>query len=154
MSKQKIIDLLNKALELEHMAFNQYLSHAELVDGKIAEPIIARLKELAEDEEAHQEDFREMIGYLDGTPSMEVAETHEAETIEEILEVNLEAEVEAVEFYKKVMKKISENKENLPYEFWQLEHAVRHIIMDEQEHILELRTLLEMTGDEVEEELS
>lgn len=99
MSKKEIIDMLNKALELEHMAFVQYLSHAELVAGKKAEPIIARLKELAEDEEEHQEDFREMIGaYLGGVPSMGIAKTYEAKTVDEILEVNLKAEKEAVEF--------------------------------------------------------
>lgn len=152
MSKEEIIDKLNEALTLEHMAFTQYLSHAELVDGKNAEPIIARLKEIAEDEKQHQEDFREMIGYLDGVPTTETEETHEAETIHEILDVNLMAEIEALELYKKIQKKIKQEKEELPYEFWQLEHHMRHIIMDEQEHVLELRTLMGLTGDEVEEE--
>jgi len=32
----------------------------------------------------------------------------------------------------------------LPYMFLKLEHEVRHIIMDEQEHIMELKTLLGM----------
>ena len=41
MAKQKILELLNHALELEHAAYTQYLSHAENVDGINAEPIIA-----------------------------------------------------------------------------------------------------------------
>ena len=36
----------------------------------------------------------------------------------------------------------SENKEHLVYEFETLEHELRHIILDEQEHIAELSLLL------------
>ena len=46
MAKEKLVKLLNEALELEHQAMIQYLSHAETVDGLNSEPIIARLKEL------------------------------------------------------------------------------------------------------------
>lgn len=143
MPKEELINLLNQALELEHAARIQYLSHAELVDGLNSEPIIARLKEIAEDEKKHEEIFRDIIGnYLEGVPSMKIAETHSAETIEEILRVNLKAEKEAVDFYTKIYEKVREEKENLPYEFWKLEHGLRHVIMDEQEHIVELKQLL------------
>lgn len=68
--RKEIVGFLNKALELEHAARIQYLSHAELVNGLNAEPIIARLKEIADDEKKHQDKFRTLIGdYLDGTPS-------------------------------------------------------------------------------------
>ncbi|MBD3318931.1 hypothetical protein GF342_03395 [Candidatus Woesearchaeota archaeon] len=74
MKEKEIATLLNKALELEHQAYVQYLSHAQLIDGINAEPIIARLKELAEDERKHQEQFRNLIGnYLDEVPSMGIA---------------------------------------------------------------------------------
>ncbi|OGY45954.1 MAG: hypothetical protein A3J62_00225 [Candidatus Buchananbacteria bacterium RIFCSPHIGHO2_02_FULL_38_8] len=140
---QELIDMFNKALEDEHQAYIQYLSHAEIIDGLNSEPIIARIKEIAEDEEKHQEIFRDLIGnYLGGVPSMGISPTTKAKTIEEILKVNLAAEKAAVDFYTKIMEKIKEEKENLPYEFWKLEHDVRHVIMDEQEHIAELRQLL------------
>jgi bacterioferritin (cytochrome b1) len=135
--------MLNGALELEHAARIQYLTHAEQVDGLNAEPIIARLKELAEDEKEHEEMFREMIGsYLGGVPSMGIAETHPAPTIQKILEVNLKDERHAMDVYKGILKKISEMKSELKYEFFQLEHKTRHIIQDEQEHISELKLLL------------
>ncbi|MCS7131870.1 MAG: ferritin-like domain-containing protein [Hadesarchaea archaeon] len=143
MSKEEIVRMLNQALELEHAAYVQYLSHAELVDGLNAEPIIARLREIAGDEEKHQEKFRTLIGdYLGGVPSTGIAKTYPAKTIKEILEINLKNEREAVDFYKKILEKINKEKDNLPYEFFQLEHEVRHIIMDEQEHIAELKILL------------
>ncbi|MCX8189520.1 MAG: ferritin-like domain-containing protein [Nitrososphaeria archaeon] len=143
MSKDELIRMLNKALELEHAARIQYLSHAELVDGLNAEPIIARLKEIAKDEEEHEEKFRTLIGpYLGGVPSMGIEKTYPATNINEILEVNLRGEKEAVDFYLMILEKIRAMKDELKYEYLKLDHEVRHIIMDEQEHIVELKTLL------------
>jgi bacterioferritin (cytochrome b1) len=88
-TKEKILQLLNHGLDLEHGAYVQYLSHAEVVDGINAEPIIARLKEIAGDEKNHQDKFRTLIGMLGGVPSMKIAPTFPAKEIKEILEVNL-----------------------------------------------------------------
>jgi len=143
MAREELVKMLNQALELEHAARIQYLAHAELVDGLNAEPIIARLKEIAGDEKNHEDMFREMIGgYLDGVPSMGMAETHPAKTIEEILEVNLDDEKHAVDVYMGIMEKMHEIRKELKYEFLQLEHSIRHIIMDEEEHISELKLLM------------
>jgi bacterioferritin (cytochrome b1) len=143
MAKKELVNMLNQTLELEHAARIQYLAHAEQVAGLNAEPIIARLKEIAADEKKHEEVFREMIGdYLDGVPSMGMAETHPAKTIKEILEVNLKDEKHAVDVYTGIMDKMREMKEELKYEYFQLEHGIRHIIIDEQQHIAELRLLL------------
>lgn len=143
MAREELVKMLNQALELEHAARIQYLAHAELVDGLNAEPIIARLKEIAGDEKNHEDMFREMIGgYLDGVPSMGMAKTHSAKTIEEILEVNLDDEKHAVDVYMGIMEKMHEMRRELKYEFLQLEHSIRHIIMDEEEHISELKLLM------------
>jgi bacterioferritin (cytochrome b1) len=150
-ARKEIIQLLNKALEMEHQANVQYLSHAELVDGLDSEPIIERLKEIASDEAKHAAKYRELIGdYLDGTPTMGMAKTTEATDLKEILKANLRGEMEAVEYYRTVLKKINDNKDSLPYTFMRLEHDVRHILMEEQEHISELRKLLSMKIADVE----
>ncbi len=145
MTREKIIDLLNHALELEHGAFVQYLSHAEIVDGITAEPIIARLKEIAEDEEKHQEKFRSLIGLLGGVPSMGIAETHPAKNVEEILKQNLKDEKVAVDTYAKILEDLKKEK-GQGYYFTLLEHDIRHILMEEQEHITELELLLGISG--------
>ena len=144
MSKEKIIELLNNALELEHSAFVQYLSHAEVVDGINAEPIIARLKEIAGDEKSHQEKFRTMIGILGGTPSMKIAPTHPAKTVKEILEQNLKDEKEAVDTYRKILEELRKEKQG--YYDYLLDHEIRHILMEEQEHITEIELLLGISG--------
>ncbi|MBF0388412.1 MAG: hypothetical protein HQL20_11300 [Candidatus Omnitrophica bacterium] len=141
--KNELIVMLNKALEMEHAARIQYLAHAELIKGIEAEPIIARLKEIASDEAKHEDKFRDLIGnYLFGEPSMGMAKTHTAKETIEILEVNLTGEKESIDFYKIIYKKVIENKEKLPYIFETLEHEIRHVIIGEQQHIAELSVLL------------
>lgn len=143
MTKEAITKFLNQALELEHAARIQYLAHAEIVDGINAEPIIARLKEIASDEEKHEGIFRELVGdFLGGVPSMAVAKTYPGKDIKQILEQNLKNEKEAIDIYTKILDTIYNEKKSLPYEFQKLEHDVRHVIIDEQEHVAELKLLL------------
>jgi len=143
MSKEQLINMLNQALELEHAAYIQYLAHAELIDGLDAEPIIARIKEIAGDEQKHAEKFREMIGdFLGGKPSMGIAPTKPAKNIKQILEVNLKAELDAIQIYKKIHALLKNEKLENADMF--LEHEIRHIIIDEMEHAAELKLLLAM----------
>ena len=143
MAKDNLLEMLNAALELEHAARIQYLAHAELIKGPGAEKIIERLKEIASDEQKHEAKFRELIGnYLGGEPSMALAPTHRAEGQKEILEVNLKGEKEAIEFYQKIYKAVIEQKGDLKYTFEMLEHEIRHVIIEEEEHVAELSVLL------------
>ncbi|MCB4791485.1 MAG: ferritin-like domain-containing protein [Elusimicrobia bacterium] len=141
--KEELIKMLNKALELEHAARIQYLSHAELIKGENAEKLIERLNEIASDEKSHEEKFRNLIGnYLGGEPSMGLAETHLARELKDILKVNLKGEKDAIDFYKQIYQKVVDGKKELQYEFETLEHDIRHVIVDEQEHVAELSVLL------------
>src|SRR4030042_315604 len=105
--RKELVGMLNHALELEHAARIQYLAHAELVKGAGAEKIIQRLKEIASDEQKHEEIFRELIGgYLGGEPLMSQAETYKAKELKKILQVNLKGEKDAIDFYKKIYQKV------------------------------------------------
>lgn len=141
--KQELVGMLNKALELEHAARIQYLAHAEKVKGIYAEKVVERLRELASDEEKHENKFRNLIGtYLESDVTMGISTTLKAEKVEDILKVNLKNEKEAIDFYKQIYRKIVDNKDKFQYEFETLEHDVRHIVIDEQEHVVELTLLL------------
>lgn len=141
--KKELVKMLNRGLELEHAARIQYLAHAELISGPGAEKIIERLKEIASDEASHEEKFRNLIGgYFGEEPSMETAPTHRAADLNGILGVNLKNEKEAIDFYKNIYALAIKNKDELAYEFETVEHEIRHIIIDEQEHVVELSLLL------------
>lgn len=108
-----------------------------------AESIIARLKEIAGDEQKHEEMFSELIGdILGGIPVMSMAKTYPGKEVKQILEQNLKNEKEAIDIYTKILAAIWKEKESLPYEFQKLEHEVRHVIIDEQEHVSEFKLLL------------
>lgn len=141
--KKELVDMLNKAVELEYAARIQYLAHAEKIKGLNSEPIVARLKEIAQDELKHEEIFRNLVcNYLNGEVSMNLEKTYQANDIKQILEVNLKGEKDAIDYYKEIYKKLIDNKQNFNYEFETLEHQIRHIIIDEQEHVVELSNLL------------
>lgn len=142
MAKEKLIELLNKGLELEHQARAQYLSHATIVSGENCEGVIARLEEIAGDELKHEGMFRECIEILNGTPSIKMAPGHPATGTTQILKVNLKDERDAVDFYRTIVEELQESRAELKYEYEFIEHRLRHVIMDEEEHALELRTLL------------
>jgi bacterioferritin (cytochrome b1) len=72
---------------------------------------------------------------------MGMAETHPAKTIDEILKVNIKDERHAVDVYKGILEKANTMKNELTYEYFQIEHRIRHVILDEQEHIAELKKL-------------
>ena len=140
---EELIALLNTALELEHAARIQYLAHAQLVKGQGAEKIIERLEEIASDEQKHEQKYRDLIGnYLGGVPSMKMSATKPAKDLNEILVINRKDEREAIDIYKKIYQKIIASKDSLLYTFETLEHEVRHIIIEEQEHASELSVLL------------
>ncbi len=142
MPKEKLIEMLNKALELEHQAEAQYLSHATLLAGESADALTERLEEIAKDEHEHAELFRKCIEMLNGTPAVKMAPGHGAKGNTEILKVNLKDEHDAVDFYRTIMDELKGCKAELKYEYEYIEHKLRHVIMDEEEHALELRTLL------------
>ena len=140
--KIELLHMLNSALELEHAARIQYLSHAQQIKGECAELVIGRLEEIASDEEKHEQRFRKLIGsYFGGTPSMRIAETHQAGDTKEVLKINMIDEKNAIDFYKKIYRKAVDNKADLQYEFETMEHEIRHVILDEEEHVVELSLL-------------
>ena len=73
---------------------------------------------------------------------MGIAKTHRAKKTMEILTVNLTGEKEAIDFYKTIYKKVIENKEKLTYVYETLEHEIRHVIVEEQQHVAELSVLI------------
>ena len=146
-TQSQLLKMLNEALKLEHAAALQYLAHAELISGLDSGPIIEQLKDTAKDEQGHAEVLRGLIGdYLQAEPTMDIAPTHKAAGISDILQTNIADEKNAVDVYKKILVAIyalkASNTPELNYIYWTFEHAIRHIIMEEEQHIAELTKLL------------
>jgi bacterioferritin len=139
MADKKLLKLLNKALAMEYQAIIQYRTHAELIDGIDYEPIVARLKEIAGDEEKHADLLRERIAMLGGIPETKPEKVGISQEIKPVLKMNLKAEKDAYSIYQKILPLCKGNEI--------LHHAIRHIMKDEQEHNEELSQLLGIRGE-------
>lgn len=137
MDKKMVINALNKILEQEHACAIRYATHAAVIQGPYAETVAARLKEIAGDEIDHAEKLRDRITALGGVPSMQVStgDLKYADTLEEILAINIQEERDAIIAYEAVFKVI-------PPENVILYQTLQYLIRDEQEHLEELENLL------------
>ncbi len=137
MDKKKMVEVLNKALAMEHACYLRYMTHAALVTGPYAESVAARLKEIGQDEAGHAEKLRDRVVALGGTPTLEVekAEGMMATELQKILAINIAEEESAIRMYQGILKEIPHDQETLLFE------TVEHILTDEMEHLEELSRL-------------
>jgi bacterioferritin len=101
----KVIAALNKALQEELMAINQYFIHAEMCENWKYERIAKYLKKLAIEEMKHAEKLIEHILFLDEAPNMTgPAHVNVGKTVKEQFENDLKAELDAVKSYNDAVK--------------------------------------------------
>ena len=136
MSDPKLTQSLNRMLAQEHACAIRYATHAAIVSGPYSETVAARLKEISTDEILHAEKLRARILALGGTPTMDVstADLKPATSLEEILEVNIEEEADAIRSYTEILESLSMSNVILF-------QTIQEIIRDEQEHLEELDAL-------------
>ena len=136
MTNDQIIDSLNRMLSQEHACAIRYATHAAVVSGPYAEAVATRLKEIATDEQMHAEQLRARIVGLGGTPTMDVRkeDLKPATTLDEIIDVNVVEEKDAIRSYTKILESLSPSNVILF-------QTIQTIVRDEQEHLEELEAL-------------
>ena len=136
MTNDQIIDSLNRMLSQEHACAIRYATHAAVVSGPYAEAVATRLKEIATDEQMHAEQLRARIVGLGGTPTMDVRkeDLKPATTLDEIIDVNVDEEKDAIRSYTKILESLSPSNVILF-------QTIQTIVRDEQEHLEELEAL-------------
>ena len=137
MENNEIVNKLNVLLAQEHACAIRYATHAACVSGPYAEIVSQRLKEISADEILHAEMIRHRILALKGVPSMDISteDLVEAKNLDEILDINIKEEKQAISSYKKLI-------EEIPHENVILYQTIQDIIRDEQEHLEELENFL------------
>ncbi len=138
-----LIEALNRMLAKEHACAIRYATHAALVTGPYVDPVSKRFLEISSDEVDHARLLRKRICALGGKPTMEVdaGNLRDAVTLEDMIEVNLLEEREAIAEYTEILKNIP-NLNVLLYE------TLEEILKDEQEHLEELLDLTPMKGEQ------
>ncbi len=80
-----------------------------------------------------------------------IEKTHKVKAANEIMEINLRDEKEAIAFYKLIRNKVGWYRRELQYEFEKLEWEIRSVISDEQEHLEQLSSFLGQLEERVED---
>ena len=134
---KEVISLLNEIMEYELAGVVRYTHYSLMVTGPHRLPIVDFLKEQASESLVHAQQAGEVLTGLDGHPSQKIAvieETHN-HSIRDILEKSLEHELQALNLYRQLLKKVEGSSVYL-------EEYTRGLIGQEEQHQLELKKML------------
>ncbi|MBN2086753.1 ferritin-like domain-containing protein [Candidatus Peregrinibacteria bacterium] len=138
MTKEEMIDLLNKDLTKEYAAAVQYIQHAAKVTGAQYQSIQKELIVHANEEIGHAVILAEQIASLGGDPTIEVDKRYVSDDTPEMLKQDLEGELDAVKRYKERVAQANELGE------YGLKRALEDILIMEEEHARDLQAALGM----------
>jgi bacterioferritin len=133
---EKLIELLNKDLELEYSAAIQYINHAAVMTGAAYGDIIKELKIHANEEVGHAMILADQIDYLGGLPSVAVGPIQTSKDNDQMLEQDLAGEEDAIRRYKARVEQAEQLKE------FALAQQLRTILAVEQEHAMDIQQAL------------
>jgi bacterioferritin len=142
MDNKKVIDALNKVLELELAGVVRYTHYSLMIFGYNRIPIVSWLRGQATESLDHANQAGEMITNLGGHPSLSIGpllETHNHD-IGNILRESLNHEQAALNAYKDLLKLV-ENDSVM------LEEYARGMILSEESHLGEVDKMLRNPGD-------
>jgi len=129
---QRLLEMLNKDLQLEYAAGIQYVQHAAVMSGAQYGDIIKELKLHATQEFEHAMTLSDQIDFLGGVPTVEVGTIRTSQGNVEMLEQDLAGEEDAIARYKIRIDQAEELKEIA------LAQHLRNILSVEQEHAMDL----------------
>ena len=133
---EKLIELMNRDLELEYSAAVQYINHSAVMKGAAYGDIIKELKIHANEEIQHAMILADQIDYLGGSPSVKVGDIRTAKENIPMLKQDLEGEDDAIKRYKIRIEQAEVLKE------YALAQQLRTILAMEQEHAMDLKQAL------------
>jgi len=129
--------LLDAAVAREIQVSIQYMWQHVQVMGVKAVAVQDKFKETAIDEMKHAEKIAERLWYLGGTPTTKPTQITVGKTLKEFLELDTQAEVEAVEMYRQIIQ-LATKEGDVTTAF-----MFKEILEDEEEHHDLFTTMLE-----------
>lgn len=136
MTKEQLLDLLNKDLEKEYAAAIQYIQHVAMIKGAAYGSIKKELAVHANEEIQHAFTLADQIAFLGGVPSVKVDTIYTSDDTIEMLKQDLAGEEDAVKRYSIRVDQAEELK------LLALGQKLREILIMEQEHVMDLQEAL------------
>jgi bacterioferritin len=135
-TREKLISLLNDDLAREYQAIIAYVIYSQVLKGAQYMNIAAELEVHAAEELKHALIISKQIDYLGGMPTATPKPVKTSDKAEEMLRFDLDNENETIQNYRERVRQC----EALG-EYAMAEH-IRTILIDEQEHQIDLATAL------------
>jgi len=135
-SRDELVRLLNEDLEREYQAIIAYVIYSQKIEGAAYGDIAKELQVHAGEELAHAIEITKQIDYLGGTPSNRPKEVKLSEDAKQMLQFDLDNERETITNYKQRIQQAEALGE------YALSEALRKIIAQEQEHLIDLADAL------------
>jgi bacterioferritin len=135
-SREKLVNFLNEDLSREYQAIIAYVVYSQVLKGAEFMNIAAELEKHAAEELSHALIISKQIDYLGGMPTVTSKPVKTSEDAREMLQFDLENETTTIQNYRDRVRQC----EALG-EYAMAEH-VREILVDEQEHQIDLLTAL------------
>ncbi len=104
MASEQLKDLLNHAIARELQVSIQYIWQHVRATGVESLEVTDRFKKIAVQEMKHAENIAERLDYLGGIPTTQPAPITVGKTIKEMVDLDIEAEEEAISLYKQIIK--------------------------------------------------
>jgi len=135
-TKEQLIELLNKDLALEYTAIVQYTQHQGVLKGAMYQSMQKELIIHAQEELQHATILAGQIDYLGGTPAIDVPPAKRSSDSVTMLQQDLEGENDAIARYIARIKQAEE------LNLYHLAQQLRTILAMEQEHAMDLEQAL------------
>lgn len=137
----KVVEYLNKGLRSELTAISQYWLHYRLLDNWGLKSLAKKWRAESIEEMEHADKFVERIIFFDGFPNMQVLDPlHIGQTVKEILECDLQAEVSARALYQEAATYCHSVKDYVSRDLFE------ELMKDEEGHIDFLETQLDLVA--------
>lgn len=142
-SRADLIALLNKDLAREYQAIISYVVYSQVIKGAAYMNIAAELEKHALEELNHALIISKQIDYLGGMPDVKPLPVRTSEQAEDMLRYDLEQETQTIASYRERVRQCESLGE------YAMAEEIRKILVNEQEHQIDLATALGQAVPEV-----
>lgn len=136
LTRERLIKLLNEDLSREYQAIIAYVNYSQVLKGPQYMKIADELEKHAAEELDHALKIAKQIDYLGGMPTVTPQPVKTSDKNEKMLKFDLENERVTIANYRRRVKQADELSE------FALSEVLREILVDEQDHLIDLATAL------------
>ena len=136
LTRKQLVDALNEDLAREYQAIIAYVVYSQVLKGAEYMSIATELERHAAEELQHALLVAKQIDYLNGMPTVVPKPVKTSEDPKEMLRFDLENESETIRNYRIRVKQCEALEE------YAMAEEIRDILVQEQEHLIDLATAL------------